>query len=370
MKLVAVEAIPVKLLRDLQAATGTAGSPTRLTPGDCDYRWSETVAALYSVHFETALVKLTTNDGRIGWGEAQAPLAPEVACTIIDRLLKPVLMGAEFDGTVEAIEQLWDRMYATMRVRGQTGGFMLDAIAGVDLALWNLVDRPAPARRAVRAYVSGLRPEDGRHYWDLGFRHFKLYYDGTPQTLWNNFDRLRKEVGDEAGIAVDALWRLTPQDAVAFGRQLDQRNALWLECPLMPEDAEAHAALAAAMRTPIALGESYRTRYEIAPFLAAARVVQPDLGRTGITEARRIACLALRVVPHVSIALGPQIYAAIYFAATTPNCDLVEYNPKVLEVANRFLEHPIEVRDGCYVVPEGELKLRDPLRPTRSQSGQ
>jgi galactonate dehydratase len=362
MKLVDVQAIPLRLPRDLQAATGTAGSPTPLAPGDSDYRWSETVTALYSVNFETALVKLTTDDGRIGWGEAQAPLAPEVACAIIDHLLKPVLIGAEFDGTIQSLEQLWDRMYATMRVRGQTGGFMLDAIAGVDLALWNLAAAPAPARRAVPAYVSGLRPEEGRRYWDLGFRHFKLYYDGAPQALLNNFDRLRKEVGDEAGIAVDALWRLTPQNAVAFGRQLDHRNALWLECPLMPEDPEAHAALAAALRTPIALGESYRTRYELAPFLRAARVIQPDLGRTGLTEARRIARLAPRVVPHVSIALGPQIAAAIYFAATTPNCDLIEYNPKVLEIANRFLDTPLEMRDGCYLVPE------KPVQPALANS--
>jgi len=356
VKIAAIEATPVRLPRDLDAATGTAGSPTRLVASESQYRWSETVTALYSVNFETALVKVTTDTGLVGWGEAQAPLAPEVACTIVDLLLKPVLLGVEFGGTVEEIENLWERMYSTMRVRGQTGGFMLDAIAGVDLALWDLAGRLGasrpPARTQVPAYVSGLRPEEGRRYWEAGFRAFKLYYDRDEAALWESFDALRAATGQEAGIAVDALWRLAPDNAAAFGRKLDERNALWLECPLMPEDPAAHVALAQAIRTPLALGESYRTRYELAPFLGAARVIQPDLGRCGITEARRIARLAAErgatVVPHVSIALGPQIAAAISFAAATPNCHLVEYNPKVLEVANRFLATPIEVRNGHY----------------------
>ena len=361
MKIAAIEAIPVRLPRDLDAAVGTAGSPTRLKPSDSQYRWSETVTALYAVNFETALVKITTDTGLTGWGEAQAPLAPEVACTIIDLLLKPVLLGAEFAGSVEEIEYLWDLMYSAMRVRCQTGGFMLDAIAGVDLALWDLAGRlgtrPPPAKTEVPAYVSGLRAEQARRWWEAGFRSFKLYYDGDEAALWLAFDTIRAEFPD-AGIAVDALWRLTPENAVDFGRKLDERHALWLECPLMPEDPEAHAVLAEAIRTPIALGESYRTRYEIAPFLRAARVVQPDLGRCGITEARRIARLAGVVVPHISIAMGPQIAGALYFAATTQNCNLIEYNPKVLEVANRFLGAPIEMREGRYVVPAGPLDLR------------
>ena len=59
-----VEAIPVRIPRDLTAATGTAGTPTTLTPNRYDYRWSETYEVLYPVHFEATLVKLTTSDGR------------------------------------------------------------------------------------------------------------------------------------------------------------------------------------------------------------------------------------------------------------------------------------------------------------------
>jgi len=86
------------------------------------------------------------------------------------------------------------------------------------------------------------------------------------------------------------------------------------------------------------------------------RIVQPDLGRTGITEGLRIAQAAeargLTVIPHVSIALGPQIAAAIHFAASIPNCPMLEFNPNVLTVANRFLEDPIRMNGANYIVPD------------------
>ena len=59
------------------------------------------------------------------------------------------------------------------------------------------------------------------------------------------------------------------------------------------------------------------------------------------------------VVPHVSTACGPQIAAALTLAAAVPNCDLVEYNPRVLDWANRFVDSPIAVSGAAYVVPSG-----------------
>ena len=56
-------------------------------------------------------------------------------------------------------------------------------------------------------------------------------------------------------------------------------------------------------------------------------------------------------MPHVSIAMGPQVAAALHFAAAVEKCPLVEYNPRVLEIANRFLLNPIELAGGAYSVP-------------------
>ncbi|MCC6367436.1 MAG: mandelate racemase/muconate lactonizing enzyme family protein [Bryobacterales bacterium] len=370
MKITSIEAFAVRMPRDMDAATGTAGSPTQLAAGASGYRWSTVFPCLYSTNFETALVKVTAGSGLTGWGEAQAPLAPEVACEIVRLLLAPLWVGMEFAGDPETIAEWWDAMYKTMRVRGQTGGFMLDAISGVDMALWDLAGKMAgkpvsamltgTPKRNVKAYLSGLPAEDRREaaarHWGEGFREFKLFFD-TPHE--DEFFRGLGDLPAEARFAVDALWRLEPKTAVEFGKRCDDHGALWLEAPLAPEDPPAHGRLARAIQTPIGLGESYRTRFEMAPFFEenAVGVYQPDLGRCGITEGMRLAALATRagatVAPHISIAMGPQIAAALHYAAAVEECLMAEYNPKVFSVANRFLKTPLRMEGNRYVVPEG-----------------
>jgi galactonate dehydratase len=362
MKITRITARPVRLPRDLSAATGTAGSPTALVEGAADYRWSSIYPCLYSRQFETALVLVETSAGFVGWGEAQAPLAPEVACTIVERLLAAVLVGEDFDGSRERIAELWDSMYSTMRVRGQTGGFMLDAISAIDIALWDIAGQlagvPVAAllsrkpKQAIPAYLSGIP----RGTTDTqGFRVVKLFYD--THTTEEFFEHVDSVIDAGGHVAVDALWRHTPESALAFGAHLEKREALWFEAPLPPEDALAHGTLARELRVPIAIGESYRTRFEMRPFFAAGAVglYQPDIGRCGITEGVRLAAMAaehgVQVVPHISIAFGPQLAAALHFAASVENCALAEYNPQVLTVANRFLVEPVRIEGTHYVTP-------------------
>lgn len=369
-----MEAFAVRAPRDLSGATGLAGSPTKLK-GSADYRWSEAYPALYSIYFETALVRVTLDNGLVGWGEAQAPLAPQVACMIVETLLAPVLIGGEFQGAGGELEALWNRMYSTMRVRGQTGGFMLDAISGVDLALWDLAGKiagksssaGAAAGRPIKipAYLSGLagetpdaKVESAKPYVDAGFEVIKLYFDRTPKDLLDTVDALQSAFRN-VRVAVDGLWRFSFDEAVVFGQELDARRARWFECPLLPEMVEEHAALAREIQTPLAAGESYRTLFELREFFKSRSlgVVQPDLGRCGLTEGLHIGKTArehgMEVVPHVSIACGPQIAAAIHFARLCGNCNLLEYNPRVFEIANRFLSVPLRMEGASYVVPEG-----------------
>jgi D-galactarolactone cycloisomerase len=130
MRIKSLDAFAVRLPRDHNAALGSAGSPAQLK-GEGEYRWAATYPCLYSTLMETALIRIRLDSGIEGWGEAQAPVAPEVACTIAERILRPAIVLEQFEPSADAIARLWDRMYSTMRVRGQTGGFMLDAISGV-----------------------------------------------------------------------------------------------------------------------------------------------------------------------------------------------------------------------------------------------
>lgn len=365
MRIKTVTAIPVRLPRDFTNAQGTAGSPTMLR-GEGNYRWSTAYPVLYSIHFETALIRVELDNGAVGWGEAQAPLAPEVACTIVKLLLRPALEGETFDGTAEGIAALWDRMYATMRVRGQTGGFMVDAISGVDIALWDLAGQHAQKpvcallseapKSTIPAYLSGTsgataqdRAAFAARYASEGFDLVKLYYESA----WSDLLAIADALPEGMRFAVDALWHMPPDEAADMARQLDDRSARWLECPLYPEDIDGHAALSSAIYTPLALGESYRGLHELRPLLPYMQILQPDLGRCGITGSRRMAeGFGGEVVPHLSIAMGPQIAAALHFAAATDNCQLCEFNPNVLATANAFLAEPLLCAGGQYRIPE------------------
>lgn len=364
MRITKLTAIPVRLPRDFANAQGTAGSPTSLT-GEGNYRWSTAYPVLYSVNFETALVRVELEDGTVGWGEAQAPLAPEVSCAIVEHLLRPAIVGVDFEGTPAHIAALGDRMFATMRVRGQNGGFMIDAMSGVDIALWDLAGKmaakpvcellAAAPKRTIPAYLSGTSgatPADraafAARYADEGLSLVKLYYE----TEWADILAVADRLPSHMRFAVDALWHMPPAEAIPMARELDARNARWLECPLYPEELAAHEQLASSIKTPLGLGESYRSLRELAPFLPITGVAQPDLGRCGITGSMEIAnAFAGEVVPHLSIAMGPQIAAALHFAAAADNCNLCEFNPNVLSTANAFLAEPL-VREGShYQIP-------------------
>ncbi|HMY70757.1 MAG TPA: mandelate racemase/muconate lactonizing enzyme family protein, partial [Blastocatellia bacterium] len=281
MKIKHVSAFAIKIPRDLTASRGTAGSPAPLLESANDYRWATNYQTLYSTRIETALVKIETDTGLIGWGESQSPVAPEVARTIIETILAPILIGED----PMAHERLWARMYAAMRVRGHTGSFLLDAIAGIDTALWDIKGKALKARVCdllggpfadqLPAYVSGLsgasdaaRVEQAAEYHGRGFKSFKLFMDGEPNDTLRLADSLRERLPDTQ-VFVDALWRFDAARAVRFGKQLDARNIGWFEAPLKPEDVAGHARLAESIETPVAIGESYRTRFEMQPFFAA-----------------------------------------------------------------------------------------------------
>ena len=199
-------------------------------------------------------------------------------------------------------------------------------------------------------HASGLIRDQGRSRFSL---------DRSEAECLSLIDELRDSFADQIEVFVDALWRLSPKSALAFSRKLARRGVGWLEAPLMPEDLEGHRRLTAKSRVPIAIGECYRTRFELLPFFEARAldIVQPDVGRTGITEGRKIASMAdafhVAIAPHISIGLGPQIAAALHLNAATTNLRVIESNPLVYEVANRFLDEPIDFTASDVSVPSG-----------------
>lgn len=327
----------------------------------------------YSKNMETLYVKVITDSGLVGWGEALAPVVPNVAGCIVEQLFAPVLIGANpLD-----IGVIWNKLYDLMRDRGYYSGFMVDAITAVDCALWDIAGKFAKLpvyqllggayRTEIPAYISGL-PVPGVEekvklalsWKEKGFRAIKLQIGYGIDEDIKIMSALRKALGPEFKLMIDAHWNYTIYEAIALARKLEELDVEFLECPLNPEELDAYAELSASVDIPIALGESDRTHWRYKEILdkKSCDIIQPDVGRCGITEMMRIANLAelygRPVAPHLSVGQGGCIAATLHCDAALYNFyGIQEYQPTIVSVANEFLKKPIVCENGNLVLPAG-----------------
>ncbi|WP_166349940.1 mandelate racemase/muconate lactonizing enzyme family protein [Phytoactinopolyspora limicola] len=362
-----VETFVLKLPAD-EAYLGRLPDGTRM--GDA-YTVRPPWRSLYSARFETLLVKVSATDGTAGWGEALAPVAPEVPATIVDLLLAPVLRGMD----ARSPRPAWSRLRDLMRERGHLVGHQADALAAVDIALWDLAGRlaelPVAAmlggafRNDVPAYVSGLprttdaeRAELASQWEGHGASAVKLHLGYGVEADIATVDAIQA-AAPSLRVAVDAHWAYNGPDALRLARALGDRGGWFLEAPLAPEDVAGHTELASASPVPIAIGETLRNRYEFGAWLdaRAARIVQPDVARTGITEAMIIADLAaarhLPVAPHHSVGLAVALAAGLHVSAAVEDLVAFEYQPSSVDVGTRILGRPIPVAADQISLPDG-----------------
>lgn len=335
------------------------------------YEVREPWRSLYSARYETLLVQVIADDGTSGWGEALAPVAPEVPAAIVDRLLAPVLRGRS--ATVP--RPTWSALRDLMRERGHLVGHQADALAAVDIALWDLAgrlaDRPVADllggafRTTVPTYVSGLprgtdagRAELAAEWVAKGATSVKLHLGNGVETDLATVDAIRS-AAPSLRIAVDAHWAYSVTEALALARGLADRGAWFLEAPLAPEDVRGHADLVARADVPVAVGEAHRNRFEFAAWIdaGALRIAQPDVARTGITEAMAIAEVAaarhVPVAPHHSVALGVALAAGLHVSAAVEDLTAFEYQPTSAAVADRILATPLSVAPDHMPLPDG-----------------
>lgn len=348
---------------------GHSDAPGRL-PGT-DYYIEPQWTHAYSRVVEACLVKVSASDGTFGWGEVQAPLTPQTAATLITTLLGPALLGQPALATAA----LFDRMYQLMLARGHTGSFLIDAMAGLDIALWDLKGRRygapimsllgGPYRRELPAYVTGLRvtglPEKvalAKTFRARGFAGIKLLTGAGVPALQEEAREVRAAIGPEAFLGVDAICKYDLSTAIRVGRTLDGIGADWFEAPLHAEDVAGHAALARAISTRVAVGETLRTPRQFEPWLRerALAVAQPDIMRTGITGGMRIAALAethhVPVTLHTGICTGVGMAATWQVAASLPGALPQEYQHDLFEKVNGVLKTPLQETNGRLHVPE------------------
>ncbi|TWD79311.1 galactonate dehydratase [Kribbella amoyensis] len=327
--------------------------------------------SIYGSNREALLVKLTADDGSIGWGEALVPVSPEVPAKIIDLLLKPALLGAD----PTRVRPLVAALRALMRERGHLGGHQGDAVAAIDVALWDLAGRIAGVpvhqllggaqRDVVPTYVSGLpgkkdseRVAQAEDWVARGVRQVKVGLGHGVREDLRAVEALRG-VHDDLLVAVDIHGVYDVAQAVRLGRGLDSLGGWFLEAPIGFEDVAGHAEVARRIDTPVAIGESLRHRQEFRPWLeaGAASILQPDVGRTGITEAVDLAAITetwfVPLAPHHSTGLGVVLAASVHASAAMANLLAYEFHPTLFGKVNEILATPLPSGEHGFAVPDG-----------------
>jgi len=327
---------------------------------------------IYPATDMSVLIKLTADDGTVGWGETYGIVAPEAVTAIIDDVLGPAVIGRDPRDAVVIQEDLYDMM----RVRGFFGGFYVDSIAGVDIAIWDLfgklVGQPVvkliggQRQTSIPAYVSGLpgRSLDERvalahAFVAKGFTAFKYHAAVSFDGIVDEMRALREGLGDSVQLMVDLHWKFTAQEAIQLIDQLTPYRPYFVEAPCQPEDMEGQARVGTRIRVPLALGEEWRTVYEYRPRLEkrAMSIIQPEMGHIGISQFMQIARMAnafhMKVIPHASIGIGIFQAASLHATAALPNAPMHEYQHSVFDRNLQYVKTIMRCVEGAFQLPDG-----------------
>src|SRR5579862_4851717 len=326
------------------------------------------------------LVEIVGEDGNSGWGEAFGP--PRLTAPIVE-FHKPLLVGAD----ALATEAIWQSLYNRLRDHGQKG-VAIEALSAVDIALWDLKGRHlglpvhrlmgGPLRSRVEAYATGFYRkrggdplaylvEEAHQRVAEGISAIKLKLGFGLDADIRLCETVRRAIGEDVGIMVDANHAYDATAAIRLGRAIEPYDIAWFEEPVPPEDHAGYREVKAALNIPIAGGEAEFTRWGLRPLITERLVdiLQPDIAAAGgFSETKKIADMAsafgVRVNPHVW-GTGVALAASLQLIACLPHNPpglfpiepLLEFDQSEHPIRMAVLAQPIVQRDGWVQVPEG-----------------
>ena len=285
------------------------------------------------------IVRVTTDEGLIGIGEAMGRPGPRATAATINDVLTPMLLGQD----PRHHHALWSAMFEELR-------FAPMGISGVDIALWDLRGKiygdslpnllGGPMRDTVDCYASPIpymaTPEASANkageFLAQGFRALKLKIGRGLSTDIAHVEAVRAAIGPDIKLLVDANGAYTVSESIALAKDLVKQNVFWLEEPVHPEYADDLARIRRRVDLPIASGEWLGSVYQFRDLLKAEAVdvLMPNITRCGgFTGMMKIADLAamenVTVAPH-GVGAGLGIVAAVAACAVMPNFLIYEYN--------------------------------------------
>ncbi|GJH11045.1 MULTISPECIES: L-rhamnonate dehydratase [Caballeronia] len=313
------------------------------------------------------VVEIEASDGTVGFA---VTTGGEIGAFIVEKHLARFLEGQR----VTDIEKMWDQMYNATLYYGRKG-IVLNAISGVDLALWDLLAKVrrepvfhllgGPVRDELQFYATGARPDLAK---EMGFIGGKMPLQHGPaegeEGLHKNIAKLadmRAKVGDDFWLMFDCWMSLDLNYAKRLANAAREHGLKWIEEALPPDDywgyAELRRSVPAGMMVTTGEHEATRWGFRMLFEMGCADLVQPDVGWCGgITELIKISALAdahnVLVVPH-----GSSVYS-YHFVVTRHNSPFAEFlmmAPKADQVVPMFtpllLDEPVPV-NGRMKVPE------------------
>lgn len=305
-----------------------------------------------AVKRDAVLVKVETDDGIVGWGEAHHGRAPGAIARLIDTTISELTLGMDPLDTVG----VWGKVYKMQLASHGMGAAACMALSGLDLALWDIRGKATGwpvykllggAARPIKAYAGGISlgyqapsalAEEAQSYVAQGYRAVKLRVGDTPSRDIARVEAVRKALGPDVEILVDANTGYTLEDVRRVMQPFESCRVGWLEEPFPPHDHRAYREAKALGRVPLAAGENHFTRYEFTRVFEEGTLgfVQPDLSKGGgITEIMRIGAMAsaykISLNPHTS-ATGINMAASIHVLCSVDNAgyfegDVAHHNP-------------------------------------------
>jgi D-galactarolactone cycloisomerase len=332
----------------------------------------------------TMIVEVLTDEGVTGWGESlcHGLQPPEIAQTIVQVALKPILVGQDpFD-----VDVLWERMYNLTRPYGQKGA-VPNAISGVDIAIWDCLGRAlgkpvhkllgGAYRTEIQPYATGFYRVEGKSYpadavaearrhLQNGFTAMKLKIGFGVEEDIDYVLAVRKAVGPGPRLMVDANHAYSVGAARRLLKAIEPAGIHWFEEPISPEDIDGYRELKSLTSIYLAAGENEFTKIGFREWISrrAVDILQPDLcSAGGFSECRKISALAqawhLPLIPHVW-ASGIGLAASLQFLATLPPAPLalhpiepmLEYDQSSHPFRQDLIFGAITMQDGKVQIPD------------------
>lgn len=326
------------------------------------------------------VVKVTTDEGHIGWGEGYGP-ADVIKAGI--QLVTPLILG---ENPLEN-EAIWFKMYRKTLDFARRG-VLAASISAIDVALWDLkgkiLNQPVSIlmggqyRKRVVPYATGLYfsertdlvdqlVEEAKGYVRQGFKAIKMKVGLSIERDIEIVQAVREAIGDGVELMIDSNHAYSLREATQLALAVEKYKISWFEEPISPEYYHQYAQLRTKTSIPIAGGECEYLRYGFQTLLQqdCVDILQVDIcAAGGLSEAKRISTLAstrgIEVVPHVW-GTGIAFHAALHFIANLepvpgrlyPPDLFIEYDRTENEIRESLTTPVLEMKNGYLDIPQG-----------------